>query len=103
MKTMTFLEFARVREEEDWRLIDVRERDEWDAVHAVGAELHPLSLFRRGEFPAPDDRPVAVICASGGRSAMAAQILESRGWPEVANIVDGTMGAMRAGEEHVER
>ena len=98
---MTFAEL--VRAEDGFRLIDVRELDEWNEVRAVGAEHFALSRFRRGERPARDDRPTAIICRSGSRSAMTAMILESEGWDELYNISDGTIGAIAAGDAHVER
>ena len=103
MKQMSFLDFEKVREDRNMRLIDVREQDEWDEVHAKGAELWALSKIRNGELPPSDDRDTAIICRSGGRSAMASQILESNGWDELTNISDGTNGAIAAGDDYVER
>lgn len=104
MKQVRFLDFLTVRDAQNFRLIDVREQEEWDEVHAVGAELHPLSKLQRGELPQQDDRPVAVICRSGARSQVAIQILQTAGWSgEMVNISDGTLGACAAGEEHVQR
>ncbi len=103
MKEITFKELAERREEEDLRLIDVREEDEFGEVHVKGAELFPLSKIRQGELPEPDERPVAVICRSGGRSAMACKIFEKEGFEECTNVDGGTMAAVDAGEEYVER
>lgn len=103
MKRMDYEEIAQKRQEEDLRVIDVREQDEYDEVHVKGVELFPLSRLRKGELPEPDDRSVAVICRSGGRSAMACQILEQNGWDECINVEGGTLAAIEAGEEHVER
>jgi rhodanese-related sulfurtransferase len=88
---------------EDLRIIDVREPDEYEEVHVRGVELFPLSRFRQGERPEKDDRPIAMICRSGSRSAKAAEILEEEGYGDVANISDGTLGAIEAGEEYVVR
>lgn len=103
MKQLSFEEFAKVRDARGIRLIDVREQDEWDTVHVKGAELHALSRIRNGDLPVADDREVAVICRSGGRSAVAIGILEAAGWDELTNISNGTLGAIEAGEEFVER
>ena len=104
MKEIGFDEFAECREEEDLRLIDVREEDEYAEVHVEGAELFPLSKIRRGELPEADERPVAVICRSGGRSAMACQIFEKEGlFEECINVDGGTLAAIDAGEEYVVR
>lgn len=103
MKRMDYSEFADARDDSEWRLIDVREQDEYDQVHVKGVELFPLSKLKQGQLPEPDDRKVAVICRSGGRSQMACQILEKNGWGECTNIDGGTLAAVQAGDEHVER
>ncbi len=103
MKRMDYEEIAAMREQQELRIIDVREQDEYDEVHVKGVELFPLSRLRDGELPEHDDRPVAVICRSGGRSAMACQILEQNGWDECINVEGGTLAAIEAGEEEVER
>lgn len=103
MKRMDYSEFAEIRDDAEWRLIDVRERDEYEEVHVRGVELFPLSKLKRGDLPEKDEREVAVICRSGGRSQMACQILEKNGWDECTNIDGGTMAAIQAGDEHVER
>jgi len=103
MDRLTYDEFAEIRDAEDLRLIDVREQFEFDEVHVKGAELFPLSRIRNGEVPDHDGRRVALICRSGGRSAMAAQVFEQRGFKNVINVEGGTIAAVRAGEDHVER
>lgn len=102
MKRMDYRDFADIRDE-NWRLIDVREQNEYDQVHVKDVELFPLSQLRRGLLPAADERNVAVICRSGGRSQMACKILERQGWSECTNIEGGTLAAEQLGEDHVER
>jgi len=103
MERMSFEEFANARDDQDLRLIDVREQDEYDEVHVKGAEFFALSWIREGRLPVDDGRQVALICRSGGRSAMAAQILERSGFNHVINVEGGTLAAIAAGEENVER
>lgn len=104
MRQMPYKEFAERRKDEDLRLIDVREPDEYEEVHVEGVELFPLSRLRRGDRPEPDERPTALICRSGNRSEMAARMLENdEGWDDLINISDGTKGAVEAGDEHVVR
>lgn len=103
MKRMSYTEFAAQREAQGMRLIDVREADEFEVVRVKGAELLPLSQIQRGAKPEDDGRPVALICKAGSRSAMAAMILESNGFKEVVNVEGGTLAALQAGEDHVER
>ena len=72
-------------------LLDVREDDEWAEGHAPGAVHVPLGqlVARLDEVPA--DRPVAVVCRVGGRSAQAPAYLRAQG--RSARNVDGGMQA----------
>ncbi len=102
MERMSYVDFAGRRESDDLRLIDVREANEFAEVHVKGAELFALSQIQRGDLPDNDRRRVALICRSGARSAMAAQILEANGFEDVINVEGGTLAAIAAGPEHVE-
>nr|WP_259294444.1 rhodanese-like domain-containing protein [Streptomyces canus] len=74
-------------------LLDVREREEWAAGHAPGAEHAPLSaLTAGGRLPeAAEGRQVITICRSGKRSRQAAELLTARGVDAVDVL--GGMGA----------
>ena len=74
-------------------LLDVREPAEARASGiAQGARLIPLAMLplradpRQPGCELPQDLPVAVYCASGARSAMAAQTLERLGYGTVTNL-----------------
>jgi rhodanese-related sulfurtransferase len=74
-------------------LIDVREVAEAKASGvAQGAKLIPLSLLplkcdpRQPGCELPQGLPVAVYCASGGRSGMAADTLMQLGYGPVVNL-----------------
>lgn len=74
-------------------LIDVREVAEARASGiAQGATLIPLSLLpvkcdpRQPGCEMPQGLPVAVYCASGGRSGMAADVLARLGYGPVTNL-----------------
>lgn len=72
-------------------LLDVREHDEWTAGHAPEALHIPLGELpaRVGELAAlPEDRPVYVLCRTGGRSARATAWLNASGW-EAVNVAGG--------------
>lgn len=103
MKRMTYKDIAEKRDAMDLRIIDVREPDEYEEVHVHDVELFPLSKLREGERPEPDGRQVAIICRSGGRSAMACELLEDEGWEECINVEGGTLAAIEEGEQHVVR
>jgi rhodanese-related sulfurtransferase/glyoxylase-like metal-dependent hydrolase (beta-lactamase superfamily II) len=71
------------------QILDVRDRSEWDSVHipdSVHAPYHDLHALPDGLDPS---RPVAVICSSGQRSAVAASLLRRLGVADVLHVVDG--------------
>ncbi len=80
-------------------LLDVREPDEYAAIHAVNAKLIPLGEVgsRLQEIEAYKDKPVAVICRSGRRSAQAVSILKESGFTQVVNVEGGTTAWVQAG------
>ncbi|MFF0477840.1 rhodanese-like domain-containing protein [Streptomyces sp. NPDC004284] len=71
--------------------IDVREPDEYAAGHVPGVRTAPLSELGVHLAALPSDRPVYVICASGNRSAWAAEHLEAAGFHAVS-VAGGTSG-----------
>lgn len=84
-------------------LLDVREPAEYAAVHAVNAKLIPLGEVesRLKELEAYKDKPIAVICRSGRRSAQAVSILKEAGFTQVVNVQGGTSAWVDAGLETI--
>ena len=78
-------------------LVDVRELGEFIDVRAEGAVLMPMSQLAERHEELPKDRPLLVICASGGRSAAATGFLLRSGWTDVVNVEGGTTAWQRAG------
>jgi rhodanese-related sulfurtransferase len=78
-------------------VIDVRQPEEYEAAHVPGAKLIPLAdvVARVGEVPT--DRPVYVICQSGGRSLRAAEYYRSRG-VDAYSVAGGTKAWVEAGK-----
>jgi rhodanese-related sulfurtransferase len=72
-------------------LVDVREVDEFTALRVPGAVLLPISRFGTDFRRLPTDRPLLMLCRSGGRSAMATDFLLRAGYPEVHNIAGGIL------------
>jgi hydroxyacylglutathione hydrolase len=70
----------------------VRERAEWDAGHIPDSVNIPYHDVR--EVPADIDPggPIAVICSSGQRSAVAASLLSRLGLKRVVHVADGGVG-----------
>jgi rhodanese-related sulfurtransferase len=92
----------------DMVLVDVREPAEVRASgKAAGALTIPLGVLALKADPAAPDallrpgKPVALYCASGGRSGMAAQVLTRLGYAPVWNI--GGLADWQAAGGQVER
>jgi rhodanese-related sulfurtransferase len=84
-------------------LLDVREPSEYAVIHAANAKLIPLGEVgsRLKELEAYKDKPIAVICRSGRRSARAVEILQAAGFTQVSNVEGGTNAWEQAGLEVV--
>lgn len=80
-------------------LIDVREADEYAQGHAPGSTLIPLGQLaqRLQEIARYKDKPVALICHSGRRSAQALKLLEGAGFSAAANVEGGMIAWQQAG------
>jgi rhodanese-related sulfurtransferase len=78
-------------------LVDVRERDEFEARRAVGAVLLPISELVARHAELPKDRPLLMICEAGSRSMSATMFLLQRGWTDVRNVDGGTQAWSAAG------
>ncbi|MEW6562050.1 MAG: rhodanese-like domain-containing protein [Pseudomonadota bacterium] len=72
-------------------LLDVREPDEFSAVHVQEAKLIPLGQLsgRLGELSEFKSKPIVVMCRSGRRSAKAVEMLREAGFTQVSNIKGG--------------
>ena len=71
-------------------LIDIREQNEWNLGHADGAIYIGRGILEREiEGRVPRDATVVLICASGNRSALSAQTLETMGYTNVASMAGG--------------
>ncbi|HVA08039.1 MAG TPA: MBL fold metallo-hydrolase [Acidimicrobiales bacterium] len=72
-------------------VVDVREPDEFAAWSIPSAVNIPLSELERRASELPKDRELFTVCASGNRSASAAEMLAGAG-RRVANLVGGMAG-----------
>jgi molybdopterin/thiamine biosynthesis adenylyltransferase/rhodanese-related sulfurtransferase len=73
-------------------LVDTREPHEWDLAHLEGAHLVPPDSVRERIAELVPDRSARVIlyCATGNRSARAADLLKSElGYEDVASMAGG--------------
>lgn len=68
-------------------VIDVRGSEEFASGHLLGAVNVPVQeLEARLEELGPKDRPVAVYCRSGRRSAAATDLLRAAGFASVTDL-----------------
>lgn len=72
---------------EGFFILDVREDDEWAAGHAPDAVHLPLRMLQDQLAQLPDGTPI-VVCRSGARSAIAADMLTLAGRPAI-NLAGG--------------
>ena len=70
-------------------VVDVRARSEWDAGHLPGAIHIPLPDLEARLEEIPEGSEVVMQCQGGGRSAIAASLLQARGRGAVANLAGG--------------
>jgi hydroxyacylglutathione hydrolase len=70
-------------------VVDVRSRAEWETGHIPGVVNIPAGEIadRAGELPTR--RPLVVHCQGGTRSAIAASLLDARGFSEVLDMPGG--------------
>jgi rhodanese-related sulfurtransferase/glyoxylase-like metal-dependent hydrolase (beta-lactamase superfamily II) len=92
-------EDLRARSEKDpsLQILDVREQKEWDAGHIPGSIHTPYHDIRSLPEGLDPERPVAVMCGSGQRAAVAASLLARLGAEQVVHVVDGGVGTWMEG------
>jgi rhodanese-related sulfurtransferase len=88
-----------MEEGEPWLIVDLREPYEYERLHVPDSILVPRGLLEGAvESNSPHridalcearERPVAVLCATGARSALAAVVLQQMGFANVVNIAGG--------------
>ncbi|MEC0684052.1 rhodanese-like domain-containing protein [Bacillus haynesii] len=87
MKTLTEEEFrAGYRTAQ---LIDVREPNEYEGGHILGARNIPLSQLKQRKSEIRPDKPVYLYCQNNVRSGRAAQTLRKHGCKEIYNLKGG--------------
>jgi rhodanese-related sulfurtransferase len=75
-----------------WRIPVARQTYEWDAEkRQYPMQLLPDFVARVKTVAQPDDT-ILVMCRSGGRSAIAVNLLAQAGYTRVYNILDGMEG-----------
>lgn len=93
-------EFQSLIADTNVQLLDVRAQDEFDDGHIAGAALVDVNdtAFVENAMAVLDkQRPVAVYCRSGRRSARAARLLSEQGY-RVTNLSGGVIAWQDAGK-----
>ena len=72
--------------------LDVREKNEFESGHLIGAHHIPLSELRERMDEIPKDQPVYVHCRSGQRSYNAVMTLQNNGYSNVMNVSGSFLG-----------
>lgn len=74
-----------------YRIVDVREPDEWSGElgHIPEAELVPLATLQDAARGWSPEQPLLLVCRSGNRSQKAAQALSELGFKDLTNLEGG--------------
>lgn len=78
-----------IKQKKDLLIIDVRSPQELQEGRIANSTLIPFMDIMRGNFTIPQGRPLLLICAVGGRSYAAMQILSHKGYKEIYNLQGG--------------
>lgn len=81
----------------DIALIDVRSPQELREGKIEGSILIPFGNLMKGQHNLQKDRPIMLVCAVGGRSYYAGQVLARSGFSEVYNLSGGMSAWKKAG------
>ena len=87
------LPLSELTDRDGLQILDVREESEWDEGHIPGSHFMPWHDI--GELPDGLDptRPIAVVCSSGQRAAVAASLLRRAGAERVTHVTEGGVPA----------
>jgi rhodanese-related sulfurtransferase len=77
-------------------IVDVREPDEWERGHAVGAVHIPIGDLVNRFSELPEAADVVIVCHGGGRSSRATAWLVDQGY-DCRNLTGGMVAYAAAG------
>jgi len=78
--------------------LDIREQNEWNLGHLPQATFLPRGLIEGHiEQRVPRDTTVVVYCASGNRSALAADTMQHMGYSDVRSLAGGIRAWVESG------
>lgn len=86
-----------ILEEDNFTLIDVRAKAEFEENHIKGA-INIETADLRTEYQELDsERPTILVCSSGNRSSLGTSILAQKGFNHLLNVTGGMTGYSAAG------
>jgi rhodanese-related sulfurtransferase len=100
IKTIRCADLYRETQDHAVDLVDVRTVDEFNDIRAVGARNIPLDRFDPTTLMQSHQNaaePMYFICAVGGRSAWACEMMMAAGYQNVVNVEGGTQEWYSAG------
>ncbi|WP_080874589.1 rhodanese-like domain-containing protein [Oceanobacillus timonensis] len=71
------------------QLIDVREPQEFDKGHILGARNIPVTQMKQRLVEMRKDKPIYLYCQNSSRSARAAQLLHKKGYSDIYQLKGG--------------
>lgn len=71
------------------QLIDVREPQEFENGHILGARNIPVTQMKQRLVEIRPDKPVYLYCQGSSRSARAAQLLRKNGYDDISQLKGG--------------
>lgn len=78
-----------IQNEKDLLIVDVRSKQELRDGMIKGSINVPFVNFMRGAHNLPKDRTLLIVCAVGGRSYVAMQVLAHQGYNRLYNLKGG--------------
>jgi len=88
---------AMLQQRDDIIFLDVRTPQERAKGAIAGSHLVGFWDLVKGRVPLPGDRPILLVCAVGGRSYAAGQILSRNGYREIYNLSGGIDSWVKSG------
>jgi rhodanese-related sulfurtransferase len=81
--------FNMLKDKDKYFILDVRTQEEHDSGFIKNSNLIPVAELEGRLSEIPSDKPMIIYCASGNRSAKAAQILIKNNFNPVYNMLGG--------------
>jgi len=82
---------------DDVIFLDVRTEQERSYGAIPGSKLVSIYDLLKGKIVFPKEKPILLVCAVGGRSYVAGQVMSKQGYGEVYNLSGGVKGWYQAG------